>query len=63
MSRPREWRDRSRAKAEVVVAINDGMECPHDGSWCRQPECRADWCLSQDFDTYTRMRETTDAHE
>lgn len=62
MSRPREWRQRGRAKAETVVRNLTRVACPFDGTWCDQPECLSrTWCLAQDFDAY--MMETTDATE
>lgn len=38
-----------KAAPEVVAPINDGMRCPYDESWCRQPECRPTWCLTEQF--------------
>lgn len=67
MSRPREWRKASRAKAEVVIvqAATPSTLCPMTGRICWHPGCSAMWCIDDAYADRPEPEdmETTDAHE
>lgn len=51
----------SGRRKERETPRNDGMTCPFDGLHCTQPECRPNWCLAVDFDSWMQSRESNDA--